>query len=80
MLDSTDRPRVRSVVTPPDRTLYLLASKSGTTIEPNSLAAHFRQRLQDAGIPRCADHFVAHHGRGHRARAPGAGGNTSAIC
>ena len=59
MLDSTDPAAVRSVATPPDRTLYLLASKSGTTIEPNSLAAHFRQRLQDAGVPRWADHFVA---------------------
>jgi len=59
MLDSTDPAAVRSVVTSPDRTLYLLASKSGTTIEPNSLAAHFRQRIQDAGIPRWADHFVA---------------------
>jgi len=59
MLDSTDPAAVRSIATPPDHTLYLLASKSGTTIEPNSLAAHFRQRLQDAGIPRWADHFVA---------------------
>ena len=59
MLDSTDPAAVRSAATPPDHTLYLLASKSGTTIEPNSLAAHFRQRLQDAGIPRWADHFVA---------------------
>ena len=45
MLDSTDPAAVRAVATPPERTLYLLASKSGTTIEPNSLAAHFRQRL-----------------------------------
>src|SRR4051794_14298190 len=59
MLDSTDPAAVRSVATPPDHTLYLIASKSGTTIEPNSLAAHFRERLQDAGIPRWADHFVA---------------------
>ena len=59
MLDSTDPAAVRAVTTAPDRTLYLLASKSGTTIEPNSLAAHFRQRLQDAGVPRWADHFVA---------------------
>jgi hypothetical protein len=50
---------VRAAATPPDRTLYLLSSKSGTTIEPNSLAAHFRQRLQQAGIPHWADHFVA---------------------
>ena len=59
MLDSTDPAAVRGAATPPDRTLYLLASKSGTTIEPNSLAAHYRQRLQDAGIPRWAEHFVA---------------------
>ncbi|MCU1381380.1 MAG: glucose-6-phosphate isomerase [Acidobacteria bacterium] len=59
MLDSTDPAAVRAAATAPERTLYLLASKSGTTIEPNSLAAHFRQRLQDAGIPRWGDHFVA---------------------
>ena len=43
----------------PRQTLYLLASKSGTTIEPNTLAAHFRRTLEDAGITRWADHFVA---------------------
>jgi glucose-6-phosphate isomerase len=59
MLDSTDPDAVRAVATPPERTLYLLASKSGTTIEPNSLAAHFRQRLTDSGVARWADHFVA---------------------
>src|SRR3954452_21664386 len=59
MLDSTDPAAVRSIATRPDHTLYLLASKSGTTIEPNSLAAHFRQCLHDAGITRWADHFVA---------------------
>jgi transaldolase/glucose-6-phosphate isomerase len=59
MLDSTDPAAVRGVAAPPDRTLYLFASKSGTTIEPNSLAAHFRQRLEDARVPRWADHFVA---------------------
>jgi glucose-6-phosphate isomerase len=59
MLDSTDPSAVRNAATPPDRTLYLLASKSGTTIEPNSLAAHFRERLQTAGVAKWADHFVA---------------------
>ena len=58
MLDSTDPAAVRAASTPPDRTLYLLASKSGTTIEPNSLAAHFRERLESS-VPRWADHFVA---------------------
>lgn len=59
MLDSTDPAAVRAAVTPPDRTLYILASKSGTTIEPNSLAAHFREALEVAGVSRWADHFVA---------------------
>jgi transaldolase/glucose-6-phosphate isomerase len=59
MLDSTDPAAVRAIETTPRRTLYLLASKSGTTIEPNSLAAHFRQRLIDNGVPRWGDHFVA---------------------
>jgi glucose-6-phosphate isomerase len=59
MLDSTDPAAVRATETTPRQTLYLLASKSGTTIEPNSLAAYFRQRLIDAGVPRWGDHFVA---------------------
>jgi glucose-6-phosphate isomerase/transaldolase/glucose-6-phosphate isomerase len=59
MLDSTDPDAVRAVAPPPATTLFLLASKSGTTIEPNSLAAHFRQTLADAGIASWADHFVA---------------------
>lgn len=59
MLDSTDPAAVAAVDTPPARTLYILASKSGTTIEPNSLAAHFRARLETAGVPRWGDHFIA---------------------
>jgi glucose-6-phosphate isomerase len=58
MIDSTDPAAVRAAETPPERTLYLLASKSGTTIEPNSLAAHFRARLEPR-VPRWGDHFVA---------------------
>jgi glucose-6-phosphate isomerase len=59
MLDSTDPAAVRSVATPPAHTLYLLASKSGTTIEPNSLASHFREQLVAAGVATWPDHFVA---------------------
>jgi len=59
MLDSTDPAAVEAAETPPDRTLYLLASKSGTTIEPNVLAAHFKQRLIVAGVTAWASHFVA---------------------
>ena len=59
VLDSTDPAAVRAAATPPERTLYILASKSGATIEPNTMAAHFRRRLQDARVPRWADHFTA---------------------
>jgi glucose-6-phosphate isomerase len=59
MLDTTDPDAVRAVSTIPARTIYLLASKSGTTIEPNSLAAHFQRVLQEAGISDWAKHFIA---------------------
>jgi glucose-6-phosphate isomerase len=39
--------------------LYILSSKSGTTIEPNVLAAHFRRKLEEAGVRAPGDHFVA---------------------
>jgi glucose-6-phosphate isomerase len=58
MLDSTDPAAIRAAETPPERTLYLIASKSGTTIEPNTLAAYFRGRLESAGL-QWANHFVA---------------------
>jgi glucose-6-phosphate isomerase len=59
VLDSTDPDAVLAASTPPARTLYLLASKSGTTIEPNVLASHFRAQLESADVSRWADHFVA---------------------
>ncbi len=59
MLDSTDPAAVRAAATPPRSTLYILASKSGGTIEPNSLAAHFQATLESAGVAAWADHFVA---------------------
>jgi glucose-6-phosphate isomerase len=59
MIDSTDPAAVLHADTAPRTTLYILASKSGTTIEPNSLAAHFRQRLIDNGIADWGQHFVA---------------------
>jgi len=71
MLDSTDPAAIRAVATTPARTLYILASKSGTTIEPNSLAAHFRHELE-ASVAHWNDHFVAITDEGtelaHRAR------------
>jgi glucose-6-phosphate isomerase len=58
MLDSTDPSAVRAVATEPARTLFIIASKSGTTIEPNSLAAHFKHVLEGR-VARWSDHFVA---------------------
>src|SRR5262245_48458453 len=64
VLDSTDPAAVRAAATAPGTTLYIVSSKSGTTIEPNTLAAHFRERLlsqvsdtSDTGG--WASHFVA---------------------
>ncbi|MDR1990261.1 MAG: hypothetical protein LBQ09_08540, partial [Acidobacteriaceae bacterium] len=59
MIDSTDPAAVRAITTNPAHTLYILASKSGTTIEPNSLAAHFRSALEQAGVKAWASHFLA---------------------
>src|SRR5438552_446051 len=54
MLDSTDPAAVRATTAAvtPTTTLFLLASKSGGTIEPNVLAAHFRQTLESRGVSR----------------------------
>jgi glucose-6-phosphate isomerase len=75
MLDSTDPAAVKNAATPPKSTLYILASKSGGTIEPNCLAAHFKQQLIDAGVTAWARHFVAITDEGtslaERARAEG---------
>ena len=75
MIDTTDPDAIRAVSTTPARTIYILASKSGTTIEPNSLAAHFQRVLQESGIPEWAKHFMAitddETPLSHRARAEG---------
>src|SRR4051812_24951865 len=51
MLDSTDPAAVRTTTAAiaPRTSLFLLASKSGGTIEPNVLAAHFRHVLEQNG-------------------------------
>lgn len=47
VLDSTDPASVKALDEAIDlrKTLFIMASKSGGTIEPNSMAAHFRARL-----------------------------------
>ena len=59
VLDSTDPAAVRAVSSRPQTTLFILASKSGTTLEPNALAAHFRSVLERAGVANWAKHFLA---------------------
>jgi len=61
MLDSTDPAAVRATTAAiaPSSSLFLLASKSGGTIEPNVLAAHFRHVLETSGVSNWSNHFVA---------------------
>jgi transaldolase/glucose-6-phosphate isomerase len=61
MLDSTDPAAVRAVehAIPIAQTLFVVASKSGTTIEPNALAAYFKDRLRAAGVANPGERFVA---------------------
>jgi glucose-6-phosphate isomerase len=59
MLDSTDPAAVRSALNRADSSLFIIASKSGTTIEPNSMAAAARRRVEAAGVKDWASRFVA---------------------
>ena len=49
VLDSTDPAQIRSVedTIDPARTLFIVSSKSGSTLEPNILARYFRERVKD---------------------------------
>ncbi len=62
VLDSTVPARVRTVENSidPNRTLFIVSSKSGGTIEPNSFYKHFRAVVEDAVGPENAGrHFIA---------------------
>jgi glucose-6-phosphate isomerase len=59
MLDSTDPAAVRDTLVNAPTSLFIIASKSGTTIEPNSMAAAARRRVEAAGIKDWASRFVA---------------------
>ena len=58
MLDSVDPEAVRDAMTHAPTSLFILASKSGTTIEPNVMAAEARRRLVESG-QRWGARFVA---------------------
>jgi glucose-6-phosphate isomerase/transaldolase/glucose-6-phosphate isomerase len=49
MLDSVDPQAVRDALEQAATSLFILASKSGSTIEPNSMAAEARRRVTAAG-------------------------------
>ena len=59
MLDSTDPEAVRDALIRPETSLFIVASKSGTTIEPNSMAAAARDRLETRGVKDWPSRFVA---------------------
>jgi transaldolase/glucose-6-phosphate isomerase len=59
VLDSTDPTAVRDAISRADTSLFIIASKSGTTIEPNAMAAAARRRVEAAGVKDWASRFVA---------------------
>jgi glucose-6-phosphate isomerase len=59
MLDSTDPDAVRAAMERAGTTLFILASKSGSTIEPNVMATEAQRRVLAAGHPQWGSRFVA---------------------
>src|SRR3989442_4112832 len=59
MLDSADPVAVREAMSRAESSLFILASKSGTTIEPNVMAAEAARRIEAAGHGPWGSRFVA---------------------
>jgi glucose-6-phosphate isomerase len=59
MLDSVDPAAVRDAVAHADASLFIFASKSGGTIEPNVMAAEARRAVEAAGHRPWGSRFVA---------------------
>jgi len=62
VLDSTDPAQIKSVESQVDlaRTLCIVASKSGSTLEPNIFKQYFFDRMQQVvGNEKAGDHFIA---------------------
>ncbi len=59
MLDSVDPDAVSSTLANVQQTLFVFASKSGGTIEPNAMAAEAARRLEAAGIRPWGSRFIA---------------------
>jgi glucose-6-phosphate isomerase len=75
VLDSVDPDAVRAGMAQAGSSLFVLASKSGSTIEPNVLAAEAEWRLRAAGVSEPWSRFVAitDEGTALHARAIGSG-------
>lgn len=61
VLDSTDPAQIRALEArvDPSKTLFIVSSKSGTTLEPNILAEYFHDRVsRTVGEGRTSKHFV----------------------
>jgi hypothetical protein len=61
ILDTTDERAIRRATDAlvPSRSLFIVASKSGSTIEVASLERHFFQVMKDARVPQPGAHFIA---------------------
>jgi transaldolase/glucose-6-phosphate isomerase len=62
VLDSTDPAQIRAFESriDPSRTLFIVSSKSGSTLEPNILKAYFFERAKAAvGADKAASRFIA---------------------
>jgi len=59
MLDSVDPDAVRAAMARAHTSLFVVASKSGSTIEVTALAAEAEQRVRAAGTSDSGPHFVA---------------------
>ena len=59
VLDSVDPDAVRAAMAHAETSLFVVASKSGTTIEPHTMAAEARRRVEAAGHARWGARFAA---------------------
>ncbi len=67
MLDSVDPDAVRAALQNAATSLFILASKSGSTIEPNVMAAEARRTSRRVGCPALGVAIRGDHRREHRA-------------
>jgi glucose-6-phosphate isomerase len=61
VLDTTDEATIRRAAATmhPERTLFLVASKSGTTVEVSSLERYFMEQIVQSGSASPGSHFIA---------------------